>query len=89
MLVKGIRHKRTAGVFRMRVVLLGAPNSGKGTISAMLSEHYNVPHLSTGNMFRQLAEEGSKLGLEAKEKYWTKGKLVPEGIHNGWFSKNR
>ncbi|MBW2995728.1 nucleoside monophosphate kinase [Candidatus Woesearchaeota archaeon] len=64
----------------MKIVLLGAPNSGKGTISAMLSEHYKVPHLSTGNMFRQLAEEGSKLGLEAKEKYLEKGKLVPDDV---------
>jgi adenylate kinase len=60
--------------------MLGAPNSGKGTISAMLSEHYKVPHLSTGNMFKQLADEGSKLGLEAKEKYLSKGKLVPDDV---------
>ena len=47
----------------MKIVMFGAPNSGKGTISGMLSKHYEIPHLSTGNMFRQLAEERNELGF--------------------------
>ncbi|MEE9525463.1 MAG: nucleoside monophosphate kinase [Candidatus Woesearchaeota archaeon] len=64
----------------MKIVMLGAPNSGKGTISGMLSEHYNIPHLSTGNVFRELAEEGNELGLKAKKEYLDKGELVPDDV---------
>ncbi len=64
----------------MKAVLFGPPNSGKGTISGMLSEHYKISHLATGDMFRQLAEEGSEVGIMARDKYWGKGLLVPDDI---------
>lgn len=63
----------------MKIVLLGAPSSGKGTYAGMINKEYGVPHFSTGDMFRQLAEEGSELGIKAKE-YWEKGLLVPDEI---------
>jgi len=64
----------------MKIVLLGAPNSGKGSTATRLSSYYNVPHISTGDIFRRLAEEGSELGVKARDMYWKHGKLVPDDI---------
>ena len=64
----------------MKLMLLGPPGAGKGTCAKSLSEILNVPHISTGEMFRQMAEEKNPLGIEAKEKYWGNGKLVPDDV---------
>jgi len=66
----------------MRLVLLGAPGAGKGTQAAMISEKLNIPHISTGDIFRSNIKEGTELGNKAKE-YIDKGMLVPDEITIG------
>jgi adenylate kinase len=61
------------------LVLLGPPGAGKGTQGARISAHYNLPKISTGEIFRDLAAAGTQLGLLAKS-YWSEGKLVPDDI---------
>jgi len=64
----------------MNLIFLGPPGTGKGTQAERVSKDLNIAHISTGEMFRQLADEGNPLGVEAKEKYWGKGNLVPDDI---------
>lgn len=63
----------------MRLVLLGAPGSGKGTQAARLTDHLQVPHISTGDLLRAEAAAGSTLGRQAKE-VMARGDLVSDGI---------
>lgn len=63
----------------MRLVLLGAPGSGKGTQAARLKEHLQVPHISTGDLLRAEVAAGSPLGLEAKG-VMARGELVSDAI---------
>lgn len=63
----------------MNLVLLGAPGAGKGTQAARIVEEYEVPHVSTGDIFRLHVAEGTPLGLEAK-RYMNEGELVPDGV---------
>lgn len=63
----------------MRLVLLGAPGSGKGTQATRLKEHLQVPHVSTGDLLRAEVKAGSPLGLQAKE-VMARGELVSDGI---------
>ena len=65
----------------MRVVLLGPPGAGKGTQADKLAEKLEIPHLSTGELFRQNINTGTKLGLEAK-RYLDAGDLVPSELTN-------
>lgn len=65
----------------MRFVLVGPPGAGKGTQAQFLAAHFNVPHISTGDIFRSNLKSGSALGLEAK-KYMDKGELVPDSVTN-------
>jgi adenylate kinase len=63
----------------MRIVLLGAPGSGKGTQAALLVERLGVPHISTGVLLRNAAKRGTELGLKARS-IVDKGELVPDEI---------
>ena len=63
----------------MRLVLLGAPGSGKGTQAARLKEYLQVPHISTGDLLRAEVAAGSPLGLQAKE-VMERGELVSDDI---------
>lgn len=63
----------------MRLIILGAPGSGKGTSAAVLHEEYSLAHISTGDIFRANIKEGTPLGLEAKG-YIDKGALVPDSL---------
>ncbi len=65
----------------MRLVLLGPPGAGKGTQAELLAEKLQIPHLSTGELFRQNIDNGTKLGLEAK-RYLDAGDLVPSELTN-------
>ncbi|HEY9540722.1 MAG TPA: adenylate kinase [Luteimonas sp.] len=63
----------------MRLVLLGAPGSGKGTQAARLKDHLQVPHVSTGDLLRAEVKAGSPLGRQAKE-VMARGDLVSDEI---------
>jgi len=63
----------------MRLILLGGPGAGKGTQSGFLTERYNIPQISTGDMLRAAAKAKSSLGLEAKE-VMDRGELVSDDI---------
>ncbi|MEJ4112826.1 adenylate kinase [Corynebacterium kroppenstedtii] len=63
----------------MRLVLLGPPGAGKGTQAAILSEKLGVPHVSTGDLFRENIGNNTELGQEAKS-YIDAGKLVPTSV---------
>lgn len=67
------------GLLIMRIVLLGPPGAGKGTQALLLKERFNIPHISTGEIFREEIEKNTKLGLKIKE-YVSKGLLVPDNI---------
>ena len=71
----------------MNIVLFGPPGAGKGTQAKKLSEHYNIPHISTGDILRANVRDGTELGLEAKG-YMDAGKLVPDEVLIG-IIKNR
>ncbi|HEY1740716.1 MAG TPA: adenylate kinase [Acidimicrobiia bacterium] len=60
-----------------RIVLLGKQGAGKGTQANLLARHYEIAHLSTGDMFRAQASAGTAFGLEAK-RYMDAGELVPD-----------
>lgn len=63
----------------MRIIILGAPGAGKGTQAKKLSAKYNIPHISTGDIFRSIIKKGTELGKLAKE-YIDKGLLVPDNL---------
>ncbi|WLR50982.1 adenylate kinase [Bacillus tianshenii] len=66
----------------MNLVLMGLPGAGKGTQAEQIVEKYDIPHISTGDMFRAAMKEGTQLGLKAKE-YIDKGELVPDEVTIG------
>ena len=63
----------------MRLILLGPPGAGKGTQAVKITQKYDVPHISTGDIFRKNIKEGTQLGKKAKE-YMDKGLLVPDEL---------
>ncbi len=63
----------------MRLVLLGPPGAGKGTQAAQLSRRYSVPHIATGDLFRDNVSKETELGLRAK-RYMDRGDLVPDEV---------
>ncbi|MGJ8454958.1 adenylate kinase [Pseudothermotoga sp. U03pept] len=65
----------------MRLVLLGAPGAGKGTLAKDLVNHLNIPHISTGDMFREAVAAGTELGRKVQSIIQS-GALVPDEIVN-------
>lgn len=63
----------------MKIIMLGAPGAGKGTQAKMIADKYQIPHVSTGDIFRSNIKEGTELGKEAKT-YMDKGLLVPDEL---------
>lgn len=63
----------------MRLILLGPPGAGKGTQASGLSKEYDIPHISTGDIFRYNIKEQTPLGIIAKE-YMDNGQLVPDEL---------
>ncbi|WEG12653.1 adenylate kinase [Pullulanibacillus sp. KACC 23026] len=66
----------------MNLILMGLPGAGKGTQAERIVEKYGLPHISTGDMFRQAIKDETGLGLEAK-RYMDKGELVPDEVTVG------
>ena len=63
----------------LRTILLGPPGAGKGTQAAKIIEKYNIPHISTGDIFRENIKKGTELGKKAQE-YMKRGELVPDDL---------
>ncbi|WP_026521227.1 adenylate kinase [Butyrivibrio sp. VCB2001] len=63
----------------MKIIMLGAPGAGKGTQAKMIAEKFDIPHISTGDIFRANIKNGTELGKKAKE-YMDKGQLVPDEL---------
>jgi adenylate kinase len=65
----------------MQIVLFGPPGAGKGTQAKFLSEEFNIPHISTGDILRENVKKGTALGIKARS-YMDKGELVPDQLLN-------
>jgi adenylate kinase len=65
----------------MRIVLMGPPGAGKGTQAAAITTSLQIPHISTGEIFRANVGEGTELGVQAK-KYMDRGEYVPDSVTN-------
>lgn len=63
----------------MKIIMLGAPGAGKGTQAKQIAAKYEIPHISTGDIFRANIKDGTALGMEAKS-YMDKGQLVPDEL---------
>ena len=63
----------------MKIIMLGAPGAGKGTQAKQIAQAYDIPHISTGDIFRANIKEGTELGKKAQE-YMDKGLLVPDEL---------
>ncbi len=63
----------------MKIIMLGAPGAGKGTQAQMIADKFNIPHISTGDIFRANIKNGTELGKKAKE-FMDKGLLVPDEL---------
>ncbi|WP_102029428.1 adenylate kinase [Salirhabdus sp. Marseille-P4669] len=66
----------------MNLILMGLPGAGKGTQAEKIVEKYEIPHISTGDMFRSAMKEGTELGKQAKS-FMDKGELVPDEVTIG------
>ena len=65
----------------MKIIMLGAPGAGKGTQAKKIADKYQIPHISTGDIFRANIKEGTELGKKAKS-YMDQGLLVPDEVTN-------
>lgn len=63
----------------MKIIMLGAPGAGKGTQAKKIAAKYNIPHISTGDIFRANIKNGTELGKKAKT-YMDQGLLVPDDL---------
>lgn len=63
----------------MRLLIMGAPGAGKGTQAVLIKNEYSIPHISTGDMFREAISQKTELGVEAK-KFIDQGLLVPDSL---------
>lgn len=63
----------------MNLILLSPPGAGKGTQATRIIAKYHIPHISTGDIFRENIKNGTPLGKKAKE-YMDKGELVPDSL---------
>lgn len=66
----------------MKLLIMGRPGAGKGTQAVNIKEYFNIPHISTGDMFRAAIKNQTKLGLLAKN-YMDQGALVPDEVTIG------
>ena len=67
------------GEMNMKIIMLGAPGAGKGTQAKQIAAKYEIPHISTGDIFRANIKNGTELGKKAKE-YMDQGMLVPDEL---------
>jgi adenylate kinase len=65
----------------MRLLIFGPPGAGKGTQAQYISTYFNIPHISTGDLFRENIRNNTTLGIEAK-RYSDGGELVPDSVTN-------
>ena len=63
----------------MKIIMLGAPGAGKGTQAKKIADKYQIPHISTGDIFRANIKDGTELGKKAKS-YMDQGQLVPDEL---------
>lgn len=63
----------------MNIILLGAPGAGKGTQAQVICSHFNIPHISTGDILREAIKNGTEMGKAAKS-FIDKGELVPDDV---------
>lgn len=65
----------------MRLIIMGPPGAGKGTQAKFIAEHFGIPAISTGDIFRANVSQGTELGLEA-QRYMDAGEYVPDEVTN-------
>lgn len=70
----------------MRILLIGPPGAGKGTQASIITEKYGIPHIATGDLFRENLKKGTELGKQAKV-YMDAGGLVPDNITIGMIAE--
>lgn len=68
----------------MKIIMLGAPGAGKGTQAKKIAAKFNIPHISTGDIFRENIKNQTTLGKKA-QKYIDKGLLVPDDLFWNWL----
>lgn len=64
----------------MNILILGPPGTGKGTQAKLLAPRFKLNHISTGEIFREEYRRKTPLGIEAHDKYWGRGNLVPDDL---------